>query len=140
MSAGSITLDHVVFEVEDPERSADFYRGLLGWEEVRLAEYRKGEAPFLSSRVSQGTILDFFPPKMWRKRRRSQNPHHVCFTLSRLEVRNLRRRLARRNIPIVRESRRNFGARGWGVSLYIEDPDGISVEFRYYPDKSGTAG
>ena len=99
---------------------------------VREEEYRSGEAPFLSSRVSRDTVLDFFPKKMWRNSRRAENPNHFCFTLPQDEVRKLRRRLARRKIPIVRESKRNFGARGWGVSFYIEDPDNISVEFRYY--------
>ncbi len=128
----SIALDHVVFEVKDPEASAAFYKDLVGFDVVRLEEFRSGEAPFLSSRVTGETVLDFFPPAMWENRRRASNPNHVCFTLSQSGVRSLRRKLSRRGIPIVRESRRNFGARGWGVSLYIEEPDGISIEFRYY--------
>ena len=128
----SITLDHVVFEVRDPEVSAAFYQDLIGLEPVRMEEFRSGEAPFPSSRVTPDTVLDFFPKEMWTNRRRAQNPNHFCFTLSQPEIKKLRRRLAKREIPIVRESKRNYGARGWGVSLYIEDPDGISVEFRYY--------
>ncbi len=59
--------------------------------------------------------------------------HHLCFTASAPEVAALRERLAARGIAIERERPRNFGAQGWGVSLYFTDPDGISVEVRHYP-------
>ncbi len=128
----TLSLDHVVLECRDAEATAAFYRDVLGLAPVRLEEWRAGEAPFPSGRVTGETIIDYFPPALWRNRRRRENPNHLCFTLSRREVGNLRRRLKRRGVPIVRESRRNFGARGWGVSLYIADPDGVSVEVRYY--------
>lgn len=127
-----ITLDHIVLEVRDVESTAAFYERVLGLEPVRLAEFRAGEAPFVSGRVSVETLVDYFPPDFWRDKARPQNPNHFCFTVSRREVANLRRRLARRGIPITRQSKRNFGARGWGVSLYFDDPDGVSVEVRYY--------
>lgn len=128
----NIALDHVVLEVRDAEATAAFYADLLGLAPVRMDEWRRGEAPFPSGRVTDETIIDYFPPAMWRNRRRAANPNHLCFTLSRQGVAALRRKLARRGIPIQRESKRNYGARGWGVSLYVEDPDGISVEARYY--------
>lgn len=127
-----ITLDHVVFEVRDPEATAAFYSDLVGLEIVRQEEFRKGEAPFLSSRITKDTILDFFPPKMWANPQQAQNPNHFCLTMSQDEVGKLRERLSSLKIPIVSESERNYGARGWGVALYIADPDGIGVEFRYY--------
>jgi catechol 2,3-dioxygenase-like lactoylglutathione lyase family enzyme len=137
MAGGRIALDHVVLEVRDPEASADFYRRLLGLAPVRLAGYRSGSAPFLSARVTPETLVDFFPRKLWRDRKRAQNPNHICFTLSAQGVRTVRRRLARMGVPIDRESGRNYGARGWGVSLYVYDPDRISVEVRYYAPRPG---
>ena len=129
-----ISLDHVVLEVRDVEASAAFYRTLLGLAPVRLAAFRAGKAPFVSGRVSPGTVLDYFPRSMWRDRRRARNPNHLCFTLPRRDVATVRRRLARLGVPIVREAPRNFGARGWGVSFYFDDPDGISLEVRHYQD------
>jgi len=128
----AVTLDHVVFEVRDPEVSLAFYREVVGLGPVRLAEFRRGEAPFVSARVSAGTILDFFPPAMWGNRRKAVNPNHFCLTMAQPEVRNLRRRLASRKVPILSESKRNYGARGYGVSVYFPDPDGITVEVKYY--------
>lgn len=132
-----LVLDHVVLEVRDVEAAAAFYRDLLGLAPVRLGEWQRGEAPFVSGRVSADTVLDYFPPALWRNRRRAQNPNHLCFTLSRAGVTALRRRLAERGIAIVRESTRNFGARGWGVSLYFRDPDGIELEARFYDGRAG---
>ncbi len=127
-----LALDHVVLEVRDVEASVSFYRRVLGLAPVRLAQWQRGDAPFASARVSRETIIDLFPPGMWRTRRKAQNPNHLCFTLSRAAVATVRRRLARLRVPIVQESPRNYGARGWGVSLYFLDPDGVRLEARYY--------
>ena len=78
---GAIELDHVVLEVRDPAASAAFYEGLLGCAPVRLREFEAGEAPFVSARLGPGSVLDFFPPRMWRKRRPA-NPNHFCLTLT----------------------------------------------------------
>eukprot|EP01041_Mallomonas_annulata_P019323 gene19322-biopygen12402 len=50
-----LELDHVVFRVADMERSVQWYRDLLGLEVVRLEEWRRGEAPFVSVRVTADT-------------------------------------------------------------------------------------
>jgi catechol 2,3-dioxygenase-like lactoylglutathione lyase family enzyme len=132
-SVMTLALDHVVLEVQDPEATAAFYRRALGVAPVRLAQWKRGAAPFPSGRVAEGTIIDFFPPALWRNKRRAQNPNHLCFTLNRPAVAALRRRLGRLGVPIVQESPRNYGARGWGVSFYFDDPDGVRLEARYYP-------
>jgi catechol 2,3-dioxygenase-like lactoylglutathione lyase family enzyme len=131
-----LTLDHVVLEVRDVEATAAFYRAVLGLAPVRLKEWRRGAAPFVSGRVSGETVIDFFPPDFWHDKTRARNPNHLCFTLSRQGVAALRKRLQGLGVPIVQESPRNFGARGWGVSLYFEDPDGVRLEARYYPSGS----
>ena len=125
-------LDHVVLEVENPETSARYYQAVFGFPPVRLEEFRSGDAPFLSARINPGLILDFFPPIMWAQASRAANPNHLCFALSSKELGNLRRRLSRRGIAILRRSARNYGARGWGRSLYFPDPDGITLEARSY--------
>ncbi len=127
-----ISLDHVVLEVEDPVRSVGFYRRILGLRPVRLAEFKRGRAPFPSARVSGGTVLDFFGPRMWRAPS-ATNPNHVCFALSRTAMEALERRLTRSGVAITQRDAHNFGARGWGSSLYFQDPDGITLEARFYP-------
>jgi catechol 2,3-dioxygenase-like lactoylglutathione lyase family enzyme len=125
-------LDHVVLEVESPQRSIEFYRSVLHLEAVREAEFSSDLVPFPSLRVSRGTVIDLFPARLWSARRKA-NPNHICLTMSASELAALRRRLRDKTIPILRESRRNFGARGYARSIYFRDPDGIMLEARYYP-------
>jgi glyoxylase I family protein len=127
-----LSLDHVVLEVADPARSVAFYRDVLGLVPVRSDEFAAGAAPFPSARIDATTLLDFFPKPMWRSKR-PENPNHLCFTTTPDGMTSLKRRLARRRIPIARTRDHNFGARGIGRSIYFDDPDGISLEVRYYP-------
>ena len=131
-----VEMDHVVLEVGDPVASAAFYAAVLGFASVRLEEFQTGKAPFVSVRLSHGTVLDLFPPQLWRGPE-ARNPHHLCFTLSSASFDALKRRLAARGIPITRTSDHNFGARGFGRAIYFDDPDGISLEARHYPTVRG---
>lgn len=129
--------DHVVLEVRDPEASAHFYERILGFAPVRLEDYRAGSAPFLSARINAQTLIDFFPPAMWRNRRRAANPNHFCLTLSAAGHAAVKRRLARGRIRITGRLAKSFGAQGYGVSTYFDDPDGVSVEVRHYAASPG---
>ncbi len=131
-AVGAAQLDHVALEVRDLEATVAFYDKILNFPPVRLQEYRNGDAPFASGRVNGTTLIDFFPRKMWNNRRRQDNPNHICLTLTQVAVTGLKRRLARNRIPIVRRLPVSFGAQGWGNSIYFEDPDGVTVEVRYY--------
>jgi catechol 2,3-dioxygenase-like lactoylglutathione lyase family enzyme len=127
-----VTLDHVVLEVRDPARSVQFYGEVLGLAPVRFDEFLAGSAPFPSVRISRATVLDLFPQRLWRGAE-PRNPNHLCLTLERAACAAVRRRLRSKRIAITLRDDHNFGARGWGRSIYFDDPDGISVEVRYYP-------
>jgi glyoxylase I family protein len=129
-----LTLDHLVLEVRDPLQSLAFYREVLGLAPVREEELRRGVAGFASARVSDATLIDFFPPRMWRDAD-AANPNHFALTTTDAGLRAIRERLAVRGLPIARTDDHNFGARGYGRSIYFDDPDGNSVEVRTYePD------
>ena len=53
-------LDHIVLNVADAERSMRWYCDRLGLESVRYEEWKTGEAPFVSVRIDEGTIIDLF--------------------------------------------------------------------------------
>ena len=131
-----VELDHVVLECAHPEETLAFLQGLLGLEGVRVAEYRAGEAPFLSARVGPGTIVDFFPPALWADPGQARNPNHLCFTLSAADAARARAWLEAAGVAIERTSDRNYGARGWGVAFYFTAPGGIPLEIRHYPAES----
>ena len=51
-------LDHIVLRCADVERTLAWYTDVLGLTPVRLDEWRRGEAPFPSVRINDGTIID----------------------------------------------------------------------------------
>jgi len=116
----------------DPVASAAFYRRILGFEDVRLRDYLAGEAPFPSVRINPATVIDLFPRRLWTGKR-ARNPNHLCFTVDRVGMQAVKRRLARDGVVITQRNDRNFGARGWGRSVYFKDPDGTTLEVRFYP-------
>lgn len=125
-------IDHIVLEVADAETSAAFYQEVVGLAPVRLDEFRAGKVPFPSLRIDEGSLIDLFPRRMWRGPA-AHNPNHLCLATTAQELAALKRRLAERSIAITRSDDHNFGALGFGRSIYFDDPDGISIEVRDYP-------
>jgi catechol 2,3-dioxygenase-like lactoylglutathione lyase family enzyme len=117
-------LDHVVLNVADAEASVRWY-GRLGLEAVRLEEWRRGEAPFVSLRVDAATIID-----LQEKPRTGENADHVCLTVD--DSVDIDALAASGAFEVLRGPRRLYGARGWGRGFYVQDPDGNVVELRNY--------
>jgi catechol 2,3-dioxygenase-like lactoylglutathione lyase family enzyme len=125
--------DHVVLVVDDPERSLDFYTGVLGLAPVRVEEWRAGSVPFPSVRVNAETIIDLFP-RHSGARVPTPGPDsrldHLCLVI---EPTDLAALAAGGAVEVVRgPSEQLFGAQGYATSLYIADPDGVTVELRAY--------
>jgi catechol 2,3-dioxygenase-like lactoylglutathione lyase family enzyme len=126
MAAVRVTgFDHVVLRVADAEVSMRWYRDVLGLEPVRLEEWRRGEAPFVSMRVDEATIID-----LQQAERTGINADHVCLTVD--ESADLDELARSGGLDVVRGPMRLFGARGWGRGFYVRDPDGNVVELRHY--------
>ena len=117
-------IDHVVFNVSDVERALAWWRDLLGLEPVRLDEWRRGEVPFVSVRVSAGTILDLF-----QLERSGENVDHVALQVDDADLDEL---AVDDRFDVVRGPLEVFGARGVGRGLYVRDPDGNVIELRTY--------
>jgi catechol 2,3-dioxygenase-like lactoylglutathione lyase family enzyme len=118
-----IELDHAVLCCADVERSLTFYCGTLGLEPVRVDEWRRGEVPFPSVRVTATTIIDLFAHEP-----DGVNLDHICFVVEHTDLDALAAAF-----PGSNRADRNFGAQGYASSLYITDPDGNTVELRCYP-------
>jgi catechol 2,3-dioxygenase-like lactoylglutathione lyase family enzyme len=117
--------DHVVLNVADVERSLDFYTRLLGLEGVRVAEWRAGEVPFPSVRVTPETVID-----LAARRRGESNVDHICLTVDPVDWDEV---IASGAFTVLEGPVRRFGARGSATSVYVQDPDGNTVELRWYP-------
>jgi catechol 2,3-dioxygenase-like lactoylglutathione lyase family enzyme len=117
-------LDHVVLNVADVERSLAFYCDALGLAPERLAEWRRGEIPFPSVRIDASTIIDLLAVP-----RTGENADHLCLVVEPVDLEAVK---ASGRFDVVDGPATRFGARGNGTSLYVSDPDGNTVELRYY--------
>lgn len=115
-------LDHVVLVSPDPERLIAWYRDVLGLETLRLEEWRRGQVPFASLRVSADTIID-----VQRGERDGENMGHMALVVEDTDLAELAASYD------VAGPRSLFGARGRGAGIYLRDPDGNGVELRTYP-------
>ncbi|GGQ56423.1 VOC family protein [Streptomyces flaveolus] len=123
-----IAFDHLVLNVADVERSLAFYTGPLGLEPVRVEEWRDGKAPFPSVRVSPTTIIDLVEAPADGPR--GSNVDHICLVVEPLDWQQV---IDSGVFTVLDGPGERFGARGTAVSLYVEDPDGNTVELRWYP-------
>ncbi|MGW2615080.1 VOC family protein [Streptomyces sp. NPDC001500] len=123
-----IDFDHLVLNVADVERSLAFYTGPLGLQPVRVEEWRAGKAPFPSVRVSPTTIIDLVEAP--GERPRHSNVDHLCLVVEPLDWRQV---VESGDFTVLDGPGERFGARGTALSLYVQDPDGNTVELRWYP-------
>jgi catechol 2,3-dioxygenase-like lactoylglutathione lyase family enzyme len=117
-------LDHLVLRVADMERSVAFYES-LGLATVRLDEWRRGEAPFVSMRIDDHTIIDLQVGQIT-----GVNVDHLALVVEDVDLAEL---VASGRFGEVHAPRQLFGARGVGEGIYVKDPDGHTVELRTYP-------
>jgi glyoxylase I family protein len=114
-------MDHIVLVTPDAERLIAWYRDVLGLEPERLDQWRRGEVPFASLRVSATTIIDVLPGD-----RSGSNVEHLALVVEDADLHAL---AATHDVPGPTEL---FGARGQGSGIYLRDPDGTGVELRTY--------
>jgi catechol 2,3-dioxygenase-like lactoylglutathione lyase family enzyme len=120
-----IAFDHVVLNVQDVERSLAFYCGPLGLEPVRVEEWRAGKVPFPSVRITPDTIIDIVA-----RERGESNVDHICLVVAPLDWQEV---IDSGTFTVLEGPATRSGARGEAQSIYVRDPDGNTVELRWYP-------
>ncbi len=116
--------DHIVLQVPDVEAVVAWYAEELGVEVLRLEEWRKGEAVFVSLRVSPTFLIDVLQGE-----RTGENLNHVAFVTEDVDLDQL---AASGRYEVVAGPADLFGAQGMGRGLYIKDPADNVVELRTY--------
>ncbi|MGW3073739.1 MULTISPECIES: VOC family protein [unclassified Kitasatospora] len=120
-----VAFDHLVLNVADVERSLAFYSGLLGLAPVRVDEWRAGQVSFPSVRITPETIIDLVHGP-----RHASNVDHICLTVEPLDWQEV---IDAGTFDVLEGPVPRFGARGTATSVYVRDPDGNTVELRWYP-------
>jgi catechol 2,3-dioxygenase-like lactoylglutathione lyase family enzyme len=117
-----VGFDHLVLRCSDIERSLAFYVDRLGLEPERVDEWRRGEVPFPSVRISASSIVDLFSGQP-----DGCNMDHLCLVIDPTDLDALAEAF-----PGSTRADHLFGAQGYASSVYVKDPDGNTVELRSY--------
>jgi len=120
-------LDHVVIRCRDQERALDFYARILG-----LVEERRIDAIGLIQLRAGASMVDLVPadpPPEFSAR----NVDHVCLGIDTADMDTAVRYLREQGVEILGEPTMRYGARGMGLSIYIQDPDGNILELKQKP-------
>jgi catechol 2,3-dioxygenase-like lactoylglutathione lyase family enzyme len=121
-----VGFDHLVLRVADVEQSLAFYCGELGLDGERVEEWRAGEVPFPSVRITDTALIDLLAAE-----RTGDNVDHFCLVIEPVDLVAL---AASGRFDVVGDGPADglFGAQGYATSLYVRDPDGNVVELRAY--------
>ncbi|HSN72365.1 MAG TPA: VOC family protein [Steroidobacteraceae bacterium] len=127
-------IDHVVVRVLDLDRSLRFYCGVLGC----TIEQRNDEIGLVQLRAGR-SLIDLVPvdSRLGHKGgaapgREGHNVDHFCVRVEPFDGEQILAFLASHGVnagPIESRS----GAEGVGPSIYIEDPDGNTIELKGPP-------
>lgn len=123
--------DHIVLRVRDKDRMLGFYRDVLGLAvdrdrpEIGLTHIRAG------AQMIDLVTLDGPLGRMGGEGpgREGRNLDHFALQVRPFDEPAIRAHLAAHAVEIVEEGQR-YGADGDGLSLYVRDPEGNTVELK----------
>lgn len=128
-------IDHVVLRVKDIESMERFYRDVLGC----TVERRQDKIGLVQLRAGS-SLIDLVPVDgpLGRMGGRApeaegRNMDHFCVRVDPFDEPAIRRHLEEHGVSAGPTEKR-FGAEGSGPSIYLQDPDGNSVELKGPPE------
>ena len=125
-------IDHIVLRTTKLQAMLDFYCDILGCKierqsspDIGIIQLRAGNAliDLLVVDNRSGKLDDDAPTQMER------NMDHFCLQLKPILEENLKAHLESHGVK-VGEFAERYGAQGLGNSIYINDPEGNTVELR----------
>jgi catechol 2,3-dioxygenase-like lactoylglutathione lyase family enzyme len=130
-------IDHIVLRVVDLARMLRFYGDVLGCREVR----RQDEIGLVQLRAGS-SMVDLIPVEGKlgsaggaAPGREGRNVDHFCFRVEPFDEAAIRAHLAAHGIEAGPAAQR-FGAEGEGPSIYLQDPEGNTIELKGPPTAS----
>ena len=133
-------IDHIVLRVTKLHEMIDFYCQVLGC----TVEKRQDSIGLVQLRAGN-SLLDLVAVdgELGRAGGRAPgtdglNMDHFCFRIDPFDPERIAHHLARCGIE-AGDLRSRYGAEGTGPSLYINDPEGNTVELKGHPDPSISA-
>ena len=133
-------LDHVVLRVKDAAVMTAFYRDVIGCD----LERRVDEIGLIQLRAGS-SLIDLVPVDGTLGRMggaapgaEGRNMDHLCLRVEPFDEAALRAHLTAQGVA-AQETKRRFGAEGFGPSIYLSDPEGNVVELKGPPEPNQPA-
>ena len=127
-------IDHIVLRVVDLGRMLGFYVDVLG-----CAIEKRQDAIGLVQLRAGASLIDLVPVHGTLGRaggappgREARNLDHFCLRVEPFDEAAIRAHLARHGVA-AGETAQRYGAEGEGPSIYLEDPEGNTVELKGPP-------
>jgi catechol 2,3-dioxygenase-like lactoylglutathione lyase family enzyme len=124
-------IDHLVIRAKDLEEMIGFYCDVVGCtidkrvDELGLVHLRAGKSMIdLISVEGKLGLTGGAPPEVEKR-----NMDHLCLRLEDFRVEAILAHLAAHGIE-ASDVYNNYGAEGYGASIYIKDPEGNTIEFK----------
>ena len=134
-------IDHIVLRVREPGPMLAFYCQVLGC----TLERRQDEIGLIQLRAGR-SLLDLMPVASLLGRQggaapgaQGRNVDHFCFRVEPFDAAGILRELAAAGITAGPVEAR-YGAEGEGPSIYLNDPEGNTVELKGPPADKGATG
>ena len=128
-------IDHIVLRIVDLDAMLAFYRDVLGC----TVERRQDEIGLVQLRAGRSLIdLITIDGKLGREggaapAREGRNVDHFCLRVEPFDAADLQAHLTNHGVDVgVVESR--YGAEGEGPSMYLDDPEGNTIELKGPPE------
>ncbi len=120
----AVGIGHIAIRVKDIDRTLDFYRDKLGFEEMFRLD-RDGKLWLMYLRVTDSQYIELFPEAVGDRApgREANGLNHLCLEVDSLD--GALEELTRAGVTITRE--KQMGADG-NLQAWIEDPDGNRIE------------
>ncbi|MBO0703359.1 MAG: VOC family protein [Candidatus Dormibacteraeota bacterium] len=123
------SLDHLVVNCSDVERSAAWYARLLGMRVERFGPDRRIALHFGSQKLN---LRPVGAPEWEAAADDSPGTQDLCFVVE-AEPDETLRHLAAEGVAVTTGPVERLGARGPMTSIYCRDPDGNLIELARYP-------
>lgn len=116
-------LDHIVLNTSNSATMVDFYCNILGCqvekiqEEIGLIQLRAGDSliDLLNSTANSSP--------------NNVNLNHFCLRINPFIYEELEQHFTANKVPLLEYGKR-YGAQGIGYSIYLQDPDGNTIELK----------